>query len=95
MSLVVIKGKTPGISVILSDSGIVIGRDPTCDLCLEDTSVSRRHARVDLESGQWVVTDLQSSNGVKVNGVRVNTQPLKSGDEITLGDSVLRFLITT
>jgi pSer/pThr/pTyr-binding forkhead associated (FHA) protein len=70
---------------VLSGSRVTIGRSRDCDVTLDDANVSRRHAELRREGGTWVVADLGSTNGVKVNGHRVSQQPLQPGDEITLG----------
>ena len=74
-----------GKRTVLSGSRVVIGRSQDCDLTLDDPNVSRRHAELRREGGGWMVADLGSTNGVKVNGRRVSEQPLSPGDEIVLG----------
>jgi hypothetical protein len=76
---------------VLSGSRFVIGRSRDCDLMLDDPNVSRRHAELRRERGGWLVADLASTNGVKVNGRRVAEQHLNPGDEISLGLEKLRF----
>jgi hypothetical protein len=76
---------------VLSGSRFVIGRSRDCDLMLDDPNVSRRHAELRNEHGAWVVADLASTNGVKVNGRRVAEQHLNPGDEVTIGLQKLRF----
>src|SRR3954468_8071871 len=74
-----------GKRTVLSGSRVTIGRSRDCDVTLEDANVSRRHAELRREGGAWVVADLGSTNGVKINGQRVDQHPLSPGDEITLG----------
>jgi hypothetical protein len=74
-----------GKRTVLSGNRVVIGRSRDCDVTLDDPNVSRRHAELRLEGGAWVVADLGSTNGVKINGQRVDQHPLSPGDEITLG----------
>ena len=78
---------------ILSGSRLLIGRSRDCDVTVEDPNVSRRHAELRHEGGHWVVADLGSTNGVKVNGHRVDQARLEPGDEIVLGLARLRFEI--
>jgi pSer/pThr/pTyr-binding forkhead associated (FHA) protein len=68
----------------------VLGRDEGCDIALEDPLTSRRHARiVALESGV-VLEDLGSTNGVYLNGIRVNKRDrLHAGDRIVIGTTEL------
>lgn len=80
-----------GKRTVLSGSRVVVGRSRDCDLMLDDPNVSRRHAELRNEGGAWVVADLGSTNGVKVNGRRVQETQLTPGDEITLGLEHLRF----
>ena len=62
-----------------------IGREPGCDVELRDAQVSRRHAEVSDDAGQWVVRDLQSSNGLFVDGRRTDAAPIGDGVTISLG----------
>ena len=80
-----------GKRTVLSGSRVVIGRSRDCDVTLDDPNVSRRHAELRNEGGGWVVADLGSTNGVKLNGHRVNEHPLSPGDEIVLGLERLHF----
>jgi hypothetical protein len=81
-----------GRSSVLGQRGGVIGRSRDCDVVLDDENVSRRHAEVRPSGGSWIVRDLGSTNGVKVNGRRIQgPQSLKRGDTIQLGTSRLTF----
>lgn len=73
--------------------GALIGRLPECDVTLEDPSVSRRHARLQREDGAWVVEDLGSTNGLKVNGRDVRRAELAHGDLVCLGSVELKFSV--
>ena len=79
-----------GKRTVLSGSRILIGRSRDCDVPLEDPNVSRRHAELRREDGAWVVADLGSTNGVKVNGQLVEQAQVHPGDELTLGLARLR-----
>ncbi len=71
-----------------------LGRDPGCDLVLDDPSASHQHARIDLVGGQASVIDLESSNGTWVNGQRISgPHPLKHGDHLQVGDTLFTFQI--
>jgi hypothetical protein len=80
-----------GRRTVLSGSRFVIGRSRDADLTLDDPNVSRRHAELRREDGAWVVADLASTNGVKVNGRRVAEHRLVPGDDITVGLETLHF----
>src|SRR5919198_1449204 len=80
-----------GRRTVLSGARVVVGRSRDCDVVLDDPNVSRRHAELRRQGDTWMVADLGSTNGVKVNGRRVEHAVLKAGDEITLGLSRLSF----
>ncbi len=80
-----------GKRTVLSNGRVVVGRSRDCDVTIDDPNVSRRHAELREQDGGWVIADLASTNGVKVNGRRVSEQPLEPGDEITLGLARLTF----
>jgi len=64
-----------------------IGRDARCDLAIEDMTVSRIHARLELTAGGWILKDLSSTNGTRVNGWRVRGQvAVRAGDVVRFGD---------
>ncbi len=71
---------------------VVLGRDAANSVPLDrDTTASRRHAEIAVESGSYVLRDLGSSNGTFLNGARVNESPLQPGDEIGVGGTRFRF----
>jgi pSer/pThr/pTyr-binding forkhead associated (FHA) protein len=80
-----------GTRIALSDTGAVIGRSPDCSVYLVDSSVSRRHAEIRPEGDGWVLVDLGSTNGTRVNGATVGERRLADGDAITVGDAKIRF----
>ncbi len=69
----------------------VLGRSWRCDFPLADTSVSREHAELRFAEGHWTITDLNSTNGVYVNGCRVKRDVVVAGDEVALGTSRMMF----
>lgn len=88
--LVVITGNEIGTRRKLSDN-IVAGRAPDAHLHLSDAGVSWHHARFEDRGGAWAVVDLNSTNGVTVNGKRCAEATLAANDRIGLGRTVLRF----
>jgi pSer/pThr/pTyr-binding forkhead associated (FHA) protein len=64
---------------------LVLGRDPICDVVLAEGSVSRRHAQLRFHDGGWTLRDLDSTNGTRVNGLRVGRCKLRPGDRLALG----------
>jgi hypothetical protein len=70
-------------------TSFTIGRDASCDLLIEHTSVSRWHARLDRAADGWVLTDAGSTNGTRVNGWRVRQPvPVQPGDYVMFGSAV-------
>jgi FhaA, N-terminal domain/FHA domain len=83
-----------GRTELLGSSGAVLGRSRDADVVIDDPNVSRRHAEVRPSGGSWTVRDLGSTNGVKVNGRRLEPsrpQSLKRGDVIELGTARVTF----
>jgi hypothetical protein len=80
-----------GRRIEIGETPLVIGRMPECDVALSDPNVSRRHAEVRRQGTGFVVVDLGSTNGTRVNGAQIKERPLNNGDEITVGASKLRF----
>lgn len=70
---------------------VLIGRSRQCDLTLEDSNISRRHAELRQRGNEYLVVDLDSTNGVEVNGKKVKTKTLQNGDVLTLGTTRVRF----
>ena len=87
-ALLVVEGRR----LLVPPQGGVIGRSRECDVVLEDTGVSRRHAAVRPGADGWVVEDLGSTNGVLLNGRGVRGQePLQPGDRLGLGSTEIVF----
>jgi hypothetical protein len=75
----------------LAEHPITIGRRPESNIVLADPNVSRNHAEIRPQGDRYVVVDLGSTNGSRINGVRVDTQVLNDGDELTFGNTRMRF----
>lgn len=80
-----------GRRMVLGGETMLLGRSRECDLRLDDPNVSRRHAELRRDGDGWMVRDLGSTNGVKVNGRRVASARLAPGDELTIGLTRLTF----
>lgn len=89
--LVVRRGSNVGSRFVLDDEITSIGRHPNNAIFLDDVTVSRKHAEFVRHRGDFVVRDLGSMNGTYVNGERVDSAPLKNGDEIQVGAFKLLF----
>ncbi len=67
---------------------VTLGRDPTCEIPLDDLGTSRQHARIRMEGGCYIVEDLGSKNGTILNDIQCDSSRLKDGDEVILGSVV-------
>jgi Protein of unknown function (DUF3662)/FHA domain len=90
-------GDTPAVLVVggrrrkLDDKTVVVGRSSACDIRVDDPNVSRRHAEIRREDGAYWIVDLGSTNGVTVNGERVERARLAPDDTVFLGTTEIRF----
>jgi adenylate cyclase len=69
----------------IGERPVVIGRAPDCELLLQNESISRQHARIAYDDEGWVLRDLGSKNGSRVNAFQITDQVLRHGDRIDLG----------
>lgn len=69
----------------ISARPMVLGRQPDCDVVLDDSNVSRRHAQVSQRDGEILLEDLGSTNGTRLNGAPVRTAVVQPGDAIQIG----------
>jgi len=90
--LVVIRGPRLGARLDLGDLPAVIGRGSNADFKIPSRSVSRSHCRVFLNDTELWLEDLRSTNQTLINMLPVERQALKDGDQIRIGDSVLKYL---
>ena len=70
---------------------VVIGRSRECDVQIEDANVSRRHAELRQEGASYWIVDLDSTNGLEVNGRRLKRSKLEDGDKVTIGSTEITF----
>ena len=73
-----------GQDITLDRAMVVVGRHPNCDTRLESLRVSRHHCCMARHDDQVVVRDLGSTNGIRINGMRVETGRLRPGDELSI-----------
>jgi pSer/pThr/pTyr-binding forkhead associated (FHA) protein len=92
-TLTLVTERTPLRAYDLNSYAVTIGRGDDMDIVIDNVSVSRRQARIELgKDGRWVIEDLKSANGTFLNGKRVTSaQPLTRGDEISFGKFSLFF----
>ena len=84
-----------GQRINLSGENMKIGRHATCSVVFADSNVSREHAQIINSIDGWSIVDLGSTNGTKVNGVKIAGQKLlMTGDELAFGTSTARFEVS-
>jgi pSer/pThr/pTyr-binding forkhead associated (FHA) protein len=81
-----------GKRLVVGPAGVTLGRSRQCDVVLGDPNVSRRHAEIRPRGGSWVLNDLGSTNGSRINGRRIDgSEVIRSGDQLQLGETSLKF----
>jgi two-component system cell cycle response regulator len=96
-ALVFLSGELIAVPIPLEREEVILGRALEADVRVNDTKVSRRHAKintiVDTETGKtdYVLSNLGSRNGIYLNGAKVEREILSNGDKITIGEHILRF----
>ncbi len=76
----------------LHDGQVRIGRGAENDIVLFSDSVSRRHARIDMRAGSYYIADTHSTNGTYINDELVQDELLERGDQVKIGDTIMKFL---
>lgn len=89
--LFVTEGIERGLSLDLNGEPVTVGRSRACTLVLTEPNASKEHLRIAWEDGSWVLTDLGSSFGTKVNGRPAARAELSPFDRISIGDTVMIF----
>lgn len=89
--LISTRGAVSGSRYLLDEDEVSVGRDPRCDILLDDSTVSRSHAVFRRVNGGFNVVDAGSLNGTYVNRQRVDSLCLRNGDEIMIGKFRLVF----
>ncbi len=90
--LVVLTTDLAGLEVALEKPSLVIGRTDENDLVLNHRSISRHHAKITRDADRYTIVDLQSANGVRVNGEDYERIELNPGDVLELGHVKMRFV---
>ncbi len=90
--LVVLSTNFAGREFELDKTAMIIGRTEENDICINHRSISRHHAKIVRENGRHAIVDLQSSNGVRVNGEEYGKVELRRADVVDLGHVRLRFV---
>jgi DNA-binding NtrC family response regulator len=76
-------------SVPVPPAGLTVGKDPSCDVAVDDPFVSARHVKIEARGGRWMLSDLGSRNGTLVAGARVERAELPLGVPVAIGDAEL------
>jgi len=83
-------GPTPGVTFPLMGDQLIIGRDSSNGVPINDAEISRKHSRLSFQGGKYVIEDLGSTNGTFVNGQRLaGPVVLKPGDVVSLGEQIV------
>ena len=95
-ALVFLSGELIAVPIPLEREEVILGRALEADVRVNDTKVSRRHAKInqvvnDDNEVEFILTDFGSRNGILVNGQKVTREVLQNGDKITIGEHILRF----
>ncbi|MEX0743261.1 MAG: DUF3662 and FHA domain-containing protein [Actinomycetota bacterium] len=90
-TLTLYEGGKPTRTFALASPVMTLGRLPETDITVPDAGASRQHARISNANGEFVLTDLGSTNGTLVNDEVVQERVLQDGDRITIGETVLEF----
>jgi hypothetical protein len=81
----------PALALPETEGSVILGRSRECDCVLAEPSVSRRHAELRREGARWLIRDLGSRNGTRVNGVRLlGEAEVGPGDRVSFGDARFR-----
>jgi two-component system, NtrC family, response regulator HydG len=88
-----ISGPFQGATFSLAGGELSIGRDPSNHVWISDPALSRQHCLLARKGDQFIIRDLGSRNGTSVNGMAVDEVELQHGDQISVGTSVLMFLL--
>jgi pSer/pThr/pTyr-binding forkhead associated (FHA) protein len=84
-------GERGGEDYVLATKGTTLGRDKSCDLVLNSPKISKRHAHILFEGGAFRVRDLGSTNGIQIDGRKVDDHALTHGNRIGIGDYEILF----
>jgi hypothetical protein len=93
-SLAVILGANAGQIFTLRKPRVFLGRGAGCDVVLQDSEVSRRHAMLEIRGDGAMMSDLGSTNGTFVDGTRIQKAALASHQEFSLGTTTLMYIVT-
>lgn len=88
-ALRILTGPQAGTSIPLKSGRNIVGRAPNCDIKLQSAGVSKEHTDITVYADKMIVTDLKSSNGTYLNGVKIQNSALSLGDKLAVHDVIL------
>ncbi|MFQ5930382.1 MAG: sigma 54-interacting transcriptional regulator [Acidobacteriota bacterium] len=89
-----VQGPLKGQTLSIIEEEVSIGREASNSLCINDPRISRRHSLIERKGDRFKISDLDSTNGTFINGVPIKERFLDHGDRISIGGSLLLFLLT-
>ncbi len=89
LQLVFIEGKLAGQTLLMTFERKWFGRQPTCDVVLDEEGISRVHCAIEKRGEQYFVVDNKSESGTFLNGRRMQVEPIRAGDQIRIGGNTL------
>src|SRR3954447_11998322 len=94
-AVVFLSGELIAVPIPLEREEVILGRALAADVRVNDTKVSREHAKITLSENngqtEYILSDLKSRNGTFLNGRKISSEKLQNGDKIGLGEHILRF----
>src|SRR5262245_33885161 len=85
-------GPLKGNRITLSEEKVVLGRERSNAVYISDLLLSRKHCSIEKQENTYILRDMQSRNGVFVNGIPIHERALEHGDRIEMGGSTFLFL---
>ncbi len=92
-SVVIVQGHAEGMEYPLRKEYTVLGRDKGADIVLKDAQVSRQHAVIEYREGNYLLKDLESTNGTRMSGALIKETNLRHGDKFSVGGTTLQFVL--
>ena len=92
LTLVVLSGASPGAEFTIRGKRTIVGRGPSVDVTVPDPAMSRQHFALEVAGSDVRVRDLGSTNGIMLNGKKIDVAELSHGDRLHAGDHVFQFL---
>jgi pSer/pThr/pTyr-binding forkhead associated (FHA) protein len=92
-SLAIVEGYAEGMEYLIEKEFTVIGRDKTADIALKDQLISRQHAALIYCDKNYLLKDMDSTNGTHMKGARIQQAELHHGDKFRIGDTTLQFIL--